>query len=281
LLQADGITVKFGGLTAVNNVSMAVHRGEVVGLMGPNGAGKTTLFNAILGFNEPASGTVKLFDVDATRMAPHQRARLGVGRTFQVLQLFRELTVFENVLVATHLRNHSGLFSNLAAASGTVRSEVESRESVRQVLRALGLEALAQSPVAGLPFGTLRMVELARALASGAEFILLDEPASGLNEAETDRLSSVVSDLRSMGLSILLIEHDVRMLVGLADYIYVVDQGRLIAEGTAAHIQRDPQVVAAYLGSEVAGGDDDGATDQAAEDEAVAADERVAEEVIV
>ncbi len=256
LLRADGITVKFGGLTAVNNVSMAVHRGEVVGLMGPNGAGKTTLFNAILGFNEPTRGTVKLFDTDATRMAPHQRARLGVGRTFQVLQLFRELTVFENVLVATHLRNHSGLFSNLAAASGTVRSEIESRESVRQVLRALGLEALAQSPVAGLPFGTLRMVELARALASGAELILLDEPASGLNEAETDRLSAVVSDLRSMGLSILLIEHDVRMLVGLADYIYVVDQGRLIAEGTAAHIQRDPQVVAAYLGSEVAGGDD-------------------------
>jgi sulfate-transporting ATPase len=248
VVEASEITVRFGGLLAVNGASLTVREGEITGLIGPNGAGKTTLFNAILGLNDPKSGTVKIFSHDATELQPHMRARLGVARTFQVLQLFNELSVFDNLLVATHPHNRSSLFSNLTASPQTLLAEASARKRVRRVLRMLGLEDIAHHGVRGLPFGTLRMVELGRALVTGAKLIMLDEPASGLNEAETDRLSAVVSSLRALGISVLLIEHDVRMVTGICDYVYVLDQGQMIAEGTAAQIQRDPRVVAAYLG---------------------------------
>ena len=248
IVDAQGITVRFGGLTAVNGASLTVREGEVTGLIGPNGAGKTTFFNAILGLNEPKAGTVKIFGHDAHDLPPHMRARLGVARTFQVLQLFNELSVFDNLLVATHPHNHSGLVSNLVASPQTLIAEAAARKRVHRILKMLELDDIAHHGVRGLPFGTLRMVELGRALVTGAKLIMLDEPASGLNEAETDRLSTVVSNLRELGLSVLLIEHDVRMVTAICDYIYVLDQGQLIAEGTPAEIQRNPRVVAAYLG---------------------------------
>ncbi|HEX2295383.1 MAG TPA: branched-chain amino acid ABC transporter permease/ATP-binding protein [Actinomycetota bacterium] len=247
-LAADGVTVRFGGLTAVSEASLRVHEGEIVGLIGPNGAGKTTLFNAILGLNEPAEGRIALYGHDATELPPHVRARLGVARTFQVIQLFNELSVFDNLLVATHLHNDSGIFSNLAAARKTLDAETAARDRVREVLRLLALEDVAGEGVRNLPFGTLRMVELGRALVTGARLLMLDEPASGLNEAETDRLSDVVRTVRSLGVSVLLIEHDIRMVTGVSDYVYVLSQGSMIAEGPPAHIQRDEKVVAAYLG---------------------------------
>ena len=247
-LAAEGITVRFGGLTAVSGASLRVHEGEIVGLIGPNGAGKTTFFNSILGLNEPAEGRIELYGNDATEMAPHVRARLGVARTFQVIQLFNELSVFDNLLVATHLHNDSGIFSNLAAARKTLDAETTARDRVREILRLLSLEEVADEGVRNLPFGTLRMVELGRALVTGARLLMLDEPASGLNEAETDRLSDVVRTVRSLGVSVLLIEHDIRMVTGVSDYVYVLSQGRMIAEGPPAHIQRDEQVIAAYLG---------------------------------
>ena len=251
VLEAKGIVVRFGGLTAVNDASLAVHRGEITGLIGPNGAGKTTFFNAILGLNSPAAGRVFMYGKDVTAEPPHLRARMGVARTFQVLQLFNELTVFENLLVATHLHNRAGVFSNLIASPRTVAAEKDARERSREILHLLGLQDIAHQSVRGLPFGILRTVELGRALVTGAQLVMLDEPASGLNNAETDRLSQIVAGIRDLGVSVLLIEHDVRMVTEVCDYVYVLDQGRMIADGPSHEVQRNPAVIAAYLGEPV------------------------------
>jgi ABC-type branched-subunit amino acid transport system ATPase component/branched-subunit amino acid ABC-type transport system permease component len=251
ILDVEGITVQFGGLRAVSDASLAVREGEIVGLIGPNGAGKTTLFNAILGLNDPAAGRIQMYGQDVTSLAPHQRARLGVARTFQVLQLFSELSVFDNLLVATHLHNEAGAGSNLIASSSTLAAERAARKRVTTVLRLLDLEEHASSSVRGLPFGVLRMIELARALVTGARLIMLDEPASGLNEAETDKLATVVRGARALGVSVLLIEHDVRMVTGISDYIYVLNQGQILTHGEPAEVQRHPEVIAAYLGEPV------------------------------
>ena len=249
ILSAQHVTVKFGGLTAVDDMSVEVRAGEIVGLIGPNGAGKTTMFNAISGLNEPTSGSIELFGHDVSTLEVHDRARRGMGRTFQAIQLFPQLTVFDNLLVATHLRNESGMFAHLLATESAIDAERSARQRVRQVVGLLNLEDVADRLVGGLPFGVLRLVEMARALVTGAPFIMLDEPASGLDNAETERFSDLLLWVRqTLGVSLLLIEHDVRMVTSLSDHIYVIDRGKPIADGTSAEIQRNPAVIAAYLG---------------------------------
>lgn len=248
-LEVEGLTVRFGGLVAVEDMSLSVREGEIVGLIGPNGAGKTTIFNAVSGLVIPTEGTVRLFGEDVTTLPVHQRAAMGLARTFQVLQLFPQLTVFENLLVATHLQNPTGVVSHLAVTRPALIAEDEAREHVWTAVAALGLEEVAERQVAGLPFGVLRMVEVARALVAGAPLIMLDEPASGLDNVETDRLTELLRGIREeLNVGLLLIEHDVRMVTAVSDYMYVINQGRLLAQGPPDAVQRDEQVIAAYLG---------------------------------
>jgi ABC-type branched-subunit amino acid transport system ATPase component/ABC-type branched-subunit amino acid transport system permease subunit len=249
LLEVEGITVQFGGLTAVDDAALQVGTGEIVGLIGPNGAGKTTLFNAILGLNDPTAGRVALFGQDVTSWPVHQRAALGVSRTFQALQLFPELSVFDNLLVGTHLQVPTGLTGCMFASPAARVHDRAARDRVDAVLRLMDLDQFADRTVGDLPFGVLRLVEVARALVTGARLICLDEPASGLDSAETERLITWLRVLRQIGVTLLVIEHDVAMVTRLCDHIYVLDQGRMIANGDPATIQNDPAVIASYLGT--------------------------------
>jgi branched-chain amino acid transport system ATP-binding protein len=243
--------VQFGGLIAVNNASLQVREGEIVGLIGPNGAGKTTFFNAMAGYNSPSSGTIRLYGHDVTHLPVFRRAKVGVARTFQLIQLFSQLTVYENLLVATHVHNPTGLLSHIGVSARSLEHERKAVERVRQIIELLDLADLAERRTADLPFGALRMVEVARALVTGFRVIMLDEPASGLDHVETDKLIDVLRFVRGLGVTLLLIEHDVRMVTGVSDHLYVLDQGRIIASGPPEEIQRNPEVIAAYLGEPV------------------------------
>jgi branched-chain amino acid transport system ATP-binding protein len=198
---------------------------------------------------------VTLFGEDVTDTPVHERASLGLARTFQVIQLFPQLTVFDNLLVATHGSNHTGVLSHLAVTKTAVLAEREARDWVEQVVELMGLGEVAHRAVAGLPFGVLRMVEVARALVTGARLVMLDEPASGLDNSETQRLADLLMTLRAaLGLTLLLIEHDVKMVTSVSDYMYVLDRGRLLAEGTPREVQQNREVIAAYLGEPAAEG---------------------------
>jgi len=255
VLHVGDATVQFGGLTAVNGVTLEVREGEIVGLIGANGAGKTTFFNVVSGLVQPVAGSVELFGADVTALDVHERAGRGIARTFQDIQLFPQLDVFDNLLVATHHRNRSSLAGHITVSRTAVVAEFESRERVRTVLDFLGLAHLAHRQIADLSFGLLRLVEVARALVTGSKLILLDEPASGLDNKETDRLAQLLLYIRDeLAVSMLVVEHDVRTVVGMSDYLYVLDQGKLIGEGRPLDVQASKTVQEAYLGQAAGSG---------------------------
>ncbi|MEV8402884.1 ABC transporter ATP-binding protein [Streptomyces niveus] len=248
VLQATGVTKKFGGLTAVQNVDLHVNTGEIVGLIGPNGAGKTTFFNCLTGLYVPTEGTVSYKGT----VLPHQShlvTKAGIARTFQNIRLFANMTVLENVLVGRHTRTKEGLWSALLRGPGFKKAEKESEERAMELLEFTGLAAKRDHLARNLPYGEQRKLEIARALASDPGLLLLDEPTAGMNPQETRTTQDLVFAIRDQGIAVLVIEHDMRFIFNLCDRVAVLVQGQKLVEGTAEVVQADERVVAAYLGT--------------------------------
>ncbi|CAI1738892.1 high-affinity branched-chain amino acid ABC transporter ATP-binding protein LivG [Serratia sarumanii] len=251
LLQVEGLSMRFGGLLAVNNVALTLNEGEIVSLIGPNGAGKTTVFNCLTGFYRPTGGTIKLRDRHLEGLAGQAIARMGVVRTFQHVRLFREMTVIENLQVAQHQHLKSGVFAGLLKTPAFRRAEAEALTHAAEWLERVGLLEMANRSAGNLAYGQQRRLEIARCMVTRPELLMLDEPAAGLNPKETDELDHLIVELRDRHkVSVLLIEHDMKLVMGISDRIYVVNQGTPLAQGTPAEIRNNPDVIRAYLGEE-------------------------------
>jgi len=249
ILKLEQLRKKFGGVVAVDSLNLSFDNGAVTSLIGPNGAGKTTVFNLITGFLSLTSGNISYDGRSLNHKKPHVVAAMGIGRTFQNVQIFANMTVLENIMVGRHLRSRCGMFISSVLPPILRKEENRIRTSAMQWLNFLGLDPYAHRPAGSLPLGNQRMLEIARALALEPRLLLLDEPASGLNSRETIAMGELIQKIKAMNITVILVEHDMELVMDISDWVAVVNFGRLIAEGTPKEVQMNPDVISAYLGS--------------------------------
>jgi branched-chain amino acid transport system ATP-binding protein len=250
LLEVDDVSIRFGGLTALDSVTFDIREGEILGLIGPNGAGKTTCFNVLTGVYQATSGQVRFDGTTLAKRKRHQITELGIARTFQNIRLFRSMTVLENVMVGADAHSKVGFWDAILRTPRHRRTEQESTDRAKELLKIVGITARHDELAANLSYGDQRRLEIARAMATGPKLLCLDEPAAGFNPAEKKRLMELIRKVRDQGFTVLLIEHDMRLVMGVTDRIVVLEFGRKIAEGVPAEIRDNPAVIAAYLGVE-------------------------------
>ena len=251
LLAVEGLTKSFGGLAAVAELDFAIEAGKIHSIIGPNGAGKTTLFNLINGVYTPSAGRVLFGGEDVTQRSPAERARRGIARTFQNLQIFFNMTALENVMVGRHLHSDTRFLPCFLGLPSARRATVAARDKAAELMDMVGLAAWRDAESDAMPYGALKRLEIARALAAEPKLLLLDEPAAGLNPKETQEIDALIQRIAASGVTVILVEHDMKLVMGVSDHILVLDHGRKLAEGSAAEVRHNPEVIKAYLGTEV------------------------------